>query len=30
MLLEKFVEFQGQDVLMLYSTLLLNNSFSLK
>ena len=30
MLLEKFVEFKGQDVLMLYSTLLLNNSFSLK
>ena len=29
-LLERFVEFQGQDVLMLYSTLLLNNSFSLK
>ena len=30
MLLDKFVEFKGQDVLMLYSTLLLNNSFSLK
>ena len=29
-LLERFVEFYGQDVLMLYSTLLLNNSFSLK
>ena len=29
-LLERFVEFKGQDVLMLYSTLLLNNSFSLK
>ena len=29
-LLERFVDFQGQDVLMLYSTLLLNNSFSLK
>ena len=30
MLLDKFVEFKGQDVLMIYSTLLLNNSFSLK
>ena len=30
MLLEKLVEFKGQDVLMLYSTLLLNSSFSLK
>ena len=29
-LLERFVEFKGQDVLMLYSTLLLNSSFSLK
>ena len=29
-LLERFVEFNGQDVLMLYSTLLLNSSFSLK
>ena len=29
-LLDRFVEFNGQDVLMLYSTLLLNNSFSLK
>ena len=29
-LLEKLVEFKGQDVLMLYSTLLLNSSFSLK
>lgn len=29
-LLSRFVDFHGQDVLMLYSTLLLNNSFSLK
>ena len=29
-LLERFVEFRGQDVLMVYSTLLLNSSFSLK
>ena len=29
-LLGRFVDFHGQDVLMLYSTLLLNNSFSLK
>ena len=29
-LLGRFVEFEGRDVLMLYSTLLLNNSFSLK
>ena len=29
-LLDRFVDFHGQDVLMLYSTLLLNNSFSLK
>ena len=29
-LLDRFVEFNGQDVLMLYSSLLLNNSFSLK
>ena len=29
-LLERFVDFHGQNVLMLYSTLLLNNSFSLK
>ena len=29
-LLDRFVEFKGQDVLMLYSTLLLNSSFSLK
>ena len=29
-LLERLVEFKGQDVLMLYSTLLLNSSFSLK
>ena len=29
-LLEKLVEFKGQDVLMLYSTLLLNSSLSLK
>ena len=29
-LLSQFVDFHGQDVLMLYSTILLNNSFSLK
>ena len=29
-LLDRFVEFHGQDVLMVYSTLLLNSSFSLK
>ena len=29
-LLDRFVEFKGQDVLMIYSTLLLNSSFSLK
>ena len=29
-LLGKFVDFRGQDVLMIYSTILLNNSFSLK
>ena len=29
-LLDRFVDFHGQNVLMLYSTLLLNNSFSLK
>lgn len=29
-LLDRFVDFHGQDVLMLYSTLLLNSSFSLK
>ena len=29
-LLSRFVDFHGQNVLMLYSTLLLNNSFSLK
>ena len=29
-LLDRFVEFEGQDVLMLYSTLLLNSSYSLK
>ena len=29
-LLGRFVDFHGQDVLLLYSTLLLNNSFSLK
>ena len=29
-LLDRFVDFRGQDVLMLYSTLLLNNSYSMK
>ena len=29
-LLDRFVEFQGQDVLMLYSTLILNNSSAIK
>ena len=29
-LLEQYLEFNGQDVLMLYSTLILNNSTTLK
>lgn len=29
-MLEKFIDFRGQDVLFLYSTMVLNNSYSLK